>query len=165
MKIIFIFVFVMIIFNISCKREEQVFFEDEPEEVSSDLIIEIKGAVKIPGIYIVNSNSLVKDVILIAGGLLNTADTTNINMVSPIYNNQMIYIPFTSNGGSIVNKININTAGVSELQTLYGVGESKALNIIEYRNNNGLFRSIEEIMNVSGIGEDIFNKIKEIITI
>ena len=76
----------------------------------------------------------------------------------------------TSVGGSTVkddntNKVSLNNASKDELMTLTGIGESKALAIIEYRNNNGGFKVLEDIMNVSGIGEAAYNKIKDYITL
>ena len=62
-------------------------------------------------------------------------------------------------------KININTASIDELKTLYGIGDAKAASIIEYRDNNGKFKSIEDIKNVTGISETLFNKIKDLITV
>ena len=166
-KILIIHIFFYLLFCCGCKTESEVFFTStESESISSDYIVEIKGAVRIPGIYYIDSNAMIKDIIMISGGLLESADVTTINLVSPIHNNQMIYIPFKDDVSTDENtKININIASKSELMKLNGIGEAKANSIIEYRNNNGLFIIIDDIMNVSGIGEEVFNKIKTDITV
>lgn len=166
--LIFLFLFIFLFIGYGCKPENQVVFTTNNEiEEDTDYIVEIKGAVRLPGIYNVSSKSLIKDVIEISGGLLDNADINSVNLVCPISNNQMIYIPYkkTSTSSTSENKININLATKSELMKLSGIGEAKALAIIEYRNNKGLFLMIEDVMNVSGIGEELFNKIKKDITV
>ncbi len=136
------------------------------EEIASDILIDIKGAVKYPGVYSISSSSLIKDVIEMAGGFLENADTTNINMVKTITSNEMIVIPFKRD--TIINnglKININTATVKELMTIPKIGEAKAQAIINYRNKQGFFTSIDDLVKVSGISETIINQIKAYITI
>ena len=159
-----------------------------------EVLVDIKGAVKNPGVYKLNSNSIVNDVIEAAGGLLKNASTNDINLSKAIYNEMVIYvstkdeiknkqnatnnvIPSSSsnnanidNGGVSNNcinnlKVNINTASLEDLMTLNGIGEAKALKILEYRNTNGLFKVIEDIKNVSGIGDAFYDKIKDYITI
>ena len=165
-------------------QEEQ---KCECEEVSEEVLVDIKGAVKKPGVYKLNKNSIVNDVIVLAGGLKSGATTDDINLSKAIYNEMVIYISTkselkekqnnTSNIPSSTsetkvdnicvnpNKVNINSATVDELTTLNGIGEAKAIKIIEYRNTNGLFKSIEDIKNVSGIGDTYYEKIKDNITI
>jgi competence protein ComEA len=70
-----------------------------------------------------------------------------------------------STTNNIVDKVNINTASILDLEKLPGIGASKAQAIIDYRDTNGIFNSIEEIVNVSGIGESLYEKIKEYITV
>ena len=155
-------------------------------EVDEDVLVDIKGAVKKPGVYKLSKNSIVNDVIELAGGLKSSATTDDINLSKAIYNEMVIYISTknelkekqsTTSNTSVntevkndnicvnPNKVNINTASVDELTALNGVGEAKALKIIEYRNTNGSFKSIEDIKNVSGIGEAFYEKIKDNITI
>ena len=161
--------------------------------------VDIKGEVLLPGIYTLNKDSRVIDVITKAGGLTENANTTVINlskkiideMVIIIYSNQEVQDfentiarqkelqekcvqkdenalknnACIENNEEITNtKVNINTASLEELQTLSGIGESKARDIIAYRETNK-FNSIEDIKNVSGIGDSIFAKIKENITV
>jgi competence protein ComEA len=85
---------------------------------------------------------------------------SRVNVVQTINNNSSIEIPFTTNNSIKNNTINLNTASIDELMMLKGIGKAKAEKIIAYRNNHP-FVSIEEIMNVSGIGEDIFTGIKD----
>lgn len=153
--------------------------------------VDIKGCVVNPGVYQVTENNIVKDVIDMAGGLKKNAYTNNINlsmkvkpeMVIIVYNKNEV----TSNSGSIKNVtndasivtttisskssksesnvvVNINTASLEELQTIPGIGEGKAKKIIEYRNDNK-FNTIEDIKNVSGIGDSLFEQIKNHITV
>ncbi len=165
-------------------QEEQ---KCECEEISEEVLVDIKGAVKKPGVYKLGKNSIVNDVIVLAGGLKSGATTDDINLSKAIYNEMVIYISTkselkekqnnTSNIPSSTsetkvdnicvnpNKVNINSATVDELTTLNGIGEAKAIKIIDYRNTNGLFKSIEDIKNVSGIGEAFYEKIKDNITI
>ena len=165
-------------------QEEQ---KCECEEVSEEVLVDIKGAVKKPGVYKLNKNSIVNDVIVLAGGLKSGASTDDINLSKAIYNEMVIYIstkselkekqnntsniPSSTNETKVdnicvnPNKVNINSATVDELTTLNGIGEAKAIKIIDYRNTNGLFKSIEDIKNVSGIGETFYEKIKDNITV
>ena len=172
----------------------------KPEKVKEVYInVEIKGAVSKPGVYELNENSIVSDLINKAGGLLNDADISVTNlakklkdeMVVIIYTNEEInslktkltavkYIdkecvcPKITNNACIdeviynyddpivtEGKVSLNSATLEELTTLPGIGEGKAKAIIEYRDNNNGFKSIEEIKEVKGIGESLFEKIKD----
>jgi len=156
------------------------------------VIVDIKGMVTSPGVYEVESSSRVNDVINIAGGLLEGADTSLINLAK-IVEDEMIIIIYSKeeilekykeevcicdcpeitndacisiNANNEINKIvNINTATKEELMTIPGIGESKAESILNYREENGNFSSIEEIKNVSGIGDSLFEEIKILITV
>ena len=179
-------------------REEKV--EEPKEEIEKQentkqkVFVDIKGMVANPGVYEVDKESRVNDVIEIAGGLIEGADTSLINlakivsdeMTIIIYSNEEILekykeeicvcdCPLITNDACIENninesnknnqKININTATKEELMTITGIGESKAESIIEYRNQKGNFKTIEEIKNVSGIGDTLFEEIKNNITV
>lgn len=144
------------------------------------IVVEIKGEIKKPDVYILNENAIVKELIEAAGGLTENAELRNINRAKKLQNHELIYIANkndankeTSNVSSEVNssnnkvqlengkKININTGTLEELKTLNGIGDSKAKSIIEYREQNGGYKSIEDIKNVTGIGEKMFERIKE----
>lgn len=162
--------------------------------VKNKQYIDIKGNVKNPGVYEFNENDRVIDAINLAGGLKKNANTSNINLSQKLKSEMVIYIysndDIKKNGENMscdtkckteiieVNncietnenknndeKININTASLEELLKISGIGESKAKNIIEYRETNGQFKNIEEIKNINGIGDSLFNKIKDNITI
>lgn len=145
----------------SCTSEEEIIIQQGTLDVEQEeIIIEIKGAVKIPGLYTTYRGVLLFEIINQAGGTLNNADMSKVNLVQTINNNASIEIPFTTNNSIKNNTINLNTASIDELMMLKGIGKAKAEKIIAYRNNHP-FVSIEEIMNVSGIGEDIFTGIKD----
>lgn len=130
-----------------------------------DILIDIKGAIIFPGVYSVKKNSLLKDVIKVAGGFASNADIEKVNLVKEVEANEMIIIPFKGSGASTSNLININTASLKELTQIPKIGEVKAKAIIEYRVNNGPFNKISDIMKVSGISETIFNQIKTFIMV
>ena len=156
---------ILLILLCSCSNNSEFIFDTYEEElVVEEIIVELKGAVKIPGLYSTYKGVLLFELINQAGGLLNNADLSNINLVQSINNNTSIEIPYVSNNSETIKKININTASLSELMTLNGIGESKALKIIEYRKSYS-FTSIEDIMNVGGIGEEIYSNIKDFITV
>ena len=183
--------------DLSLEIKEEVTEEIPKEE---KIKVDIKGAVKNPGVYEINSNRRVADAIAISGGLTNDADTSIINlsknltdeMVIIIYTKEEVaemlkgstsikYIekecicPKIENDACIDNvidnkpdtntsdeqKVSLNSATIDELMQLPGIGEVKAKAIIAYREENGGFKSIEELLEVNGIGESTFNKIKD----
>jgi competence protein ComEA len=131
------------------------------------LIIDLKGAIKLPNIYTVKEGTILYELINLAGGLDVNADVSNINLAAVLTENQMITIPYkkVNNNSQTSDLVNINTATVEELCSLPGIGTSKANSIINYRMNNGFFITINDIKKVSGIGEELFNKIKEYICV
>lgn len=184
--------------------------ENINEESNNTIYVDIKGAVKSPGVYEVNNDSKVIDIINLAGGLNKNASTKYINLSKKLNNESVIYIytnneintfikeqnkePLTEckcetenikscidNKSSIIekgqdtitnqdkkednSKININNASKDQLTSLTGIGDAKANAIIDYRNKNGNFKAIEEIKNVSGISDSLYEKIKDNITI
>ncbi|MBU5486866.1 helix-hairpin-helix domain-containing protein [Clostridium sp. MSJ-8] len=144
----------------------------------SKIVVEIKGEVNKPNVYYLEEGCIVQDLIDMAGGITDKGDLQNINRAQELSNHECIVIPSyeenntIAEGGETISsavgnndKVNINTADSTELQTLTGIGESRAQAIIDYREENGRFKSIEEIKNISGIGDKMFEKIKEHITI
>ncbi|WP_225744258.1 helix-hairpin-helix domain-containing protein [Marinilactibacillus sp. Marseille-P9653] len=154
-------------------------FNDEAEEdisESSELIIELKGQVVYPGVYTLKEGARLGEAIIEAGGVTETADDRTINRALVLVDQMMVYIPaigeeaFTNidtgvNDETQKNKININNADQGELTQLNGIGDSRAQSIVHYREENGRFKTIEEIKNISGIGEKIFDSIKEDIVV
>ena len=142
----------------------------------SKIVVEIKGEVKKPDVYEIDDGSIIRDLIITAGGLTEDANIEGINRAEKLKNNQLIVIPdnesvskgiVISNGATTSSEgiININSASLSDLQKINGIGEVKAQSIIDYREKNGGFKSIEDIKNVEGIGEKTFDKIKDKISI
>ena len=136
--------------------------------------VDICGEVKLPGVYKVDTETRVFQVIELAGGLTDSADYTGLNRAEKVFDGQKIIVPRIGDASISVQqggisqddgKVNINTADSSQLQTIPGIGPSKASRIIDYRETVGKFNSIEEIMNVSGIGEATFQSIKDYITV
>lgn len=142
---------------VSCDEEYE-----NPSIVTEYIHVEIKGSVKYPGVYEVKNDTIMMDLIDLAGGTLFNANLDNINLASKLVDNQLIIIPSITEVSTLIN---INKASIEELMTLEGIGESKAEAIIKYRNEVGLFTSIDEVKNVKGIGESLFEKIKAYITI
>ena len=183
---------------------------NEDEEVKKTLKVDVKGAVKKPGVYELEENAIINDVITLAGGFNSNAYKNGINLSKKVSDEMVIYVYTKSevnpesnekketittcevptynitecvkdkesiieNGtgnnsenntnGTNNSLVNINTASVDVLTTLSGIGTSKAQAIVNYRNEHGNFKSIEEITNVSGIGETVFAKIKDYITV
>lgn len=196
--------------DILCESNEGI---DNNAEVALNneikkMYVDIKGAVKNPGVYQVNEENIINDVINLAGGLLDKAYVDNINLSKKVQDELVIYVytkdeikknnlqenqtcssnnyiitECTENKVSIITSnennennennnssvssslININIASIEELTTLPGIGESKAQNIINYREENGYFKTIDEIKNVNGIGEATFDQLKKYITV
>lgn len=141
------------------------------------IFVYICGAVKAPGVYQVAEGSRLFEVIDASGGMLESADVTSQNLARVVQDGEQIQIltkeeakelrqaSTTEHIGYKKGLVNINTATVQELTTLTGIGESRALAIIAYREENGLFQSIDGIKKVAGIKEGLFEKIKNQITI
>lgn len=139
------------------------------------VLVDVKGAVKNPGVYQLEGSSRVIDAINVAGGLRDEAITTNVNFAKQLVDEMLIYIPVEGEEladipimetlDSESQKININTASISELESLSGIGPQKAQEIIRYREEEGNFKSIEELTNVSGIGVKTFEKLKDDIVV
>ena len=139
------------------------------------VLVDVKGAVHHPGVYQLEGSSRVIDAITIAGGLREEAVTTHVNFAKELVDEMLIYIPVEGEeiaeipqegeAGGDNQKININTASASELETLSGIGPQKAQGIIYFFFVEGKFQTIEELTNVSGIGEKTFEKLKDAIVV
>ena len=193
-KIILIVVGCIILFVIgyyitSQTGEEEYINIDEENEIveekinEEEIIVHITGAVNNPGIVRTKEGARIADIIELAGGELESADTSEINLAYKVQDGEKIYIPTkgenkenliyitTEAGNNPISKsddnkkVNINTASQEELDTLQGIGPSTATKIIEYREKNGKFKTIEDIKNVTGIGDSKFEAIKENISV
>lgn len=163
------------------------------EAEKKEVVIDLKGAVEKPGLYRLPEGSRVDDV-LNQGILAKDADTSSLNLARELEDGELLRVPYrkdtpaenTGSSESVKNaakagsedndisdntadiattKIDINSASQALLESLPGIGPAKASAIIEYRNSNGPFSSIEEIMDVSGIGEATYENIKELISV
>jgi competence protein ComEA len=133
---------------------------------------QVDGAIKNPGLYSFTSGERVQDAVTKAGGLLDNADATSINLALVLSDGQKLHFPekneinpTDSQIESDLAIININTATLEQLETLPGIGPSKAMGIITYREQNGDFLNIRDILNVPGIGQSIFDKLETMITV
>lgn len=149
--------------------------EKAPEE-KEEIIVHISGAVNKPGILRLDSSKRLVDALDLAGGARDDADLDRVNLAARLHDEEKIYIPkvgevqgnissLASNPSSsdTYSKININSADLSELTKIPGVGEKTAQKIIDYRANNS-FSSIEDIKNVPGIGDKKFESMKDYIS-
>ncbi|KAF0426954.1 transporter [Pediococcus acidilactici] len=156
------------------------------------LMVDVKGAVKNPGVYEVKPGMRVVDGIELAGGLTKSADRKNINMALQLSDQQVVYIPIkgeikdfdpkqlmgsannsgsaslasgSTSSSSTSDLVNINTADKAALLTLNGIGDKKADQIISYREERGGFKTIDDLKQVQGIGDKIFAGLKDSITV
>lgn len=135
------------------------------------IFVDVKGAVKHPGVFETTKDKRVKDLIEEAGGLLDDADTSTLNLSQKVKDQMVIYVlkhgekpKQISDGGTSSSSddvININTANLEQLMKISGVGKTKAEAIISYREKNGDFKKKEDITKVRGIGKATFEKIKD----
>ena len=168
--------------------------KDAADEVSEDIYVYICGAVSKEGVYKLSSGSRIQDALDMAGGYSEDAAHGYVNLAEVLTDGMRIYIPteqeVLDSGSSVTDGtwnaaqpdgskvdstlgsedeskalVDINTADSNQLQTLPGIGESKARDIINYRETNGPFGDIEEIKNVSGIGESTYDKLSPYITV
>ena len=157
----------------------------EPTPTPGPIRVYINGAVHQTAVYELAPGSLVQQAIEAAGGFTEEANTAVINLAQPLSDGLQIYVPtqdeematfaaisepVTTNSTrsetiNIGGLININTATKAELEALPGIGPSTAQNILDHRDANGPFQTLENIMDVSGIGEGRFSQIKELITV
>ena len=147
--------------------------KDEKAEDKHDekIFVDVKGAVKHPGVFETTKDKRVKDLIEEAGGLLDDADTSTLNLSQRVKDQMVIYVlkhgekpKQISDGGSSSSNtdvININTANKEQLMKISGVGKTKAEAIISYREKKGDFKKKEDITKVRGIGKATFEKIKD----
>ena len=156
--------------------------ENKENEDNSSKMCQIDGCVNKPGVYSFKNDDRIKDIIDLAGGFTKDADTKSVNLAMKLKDEMKIFIPskneisklqnhntensqiVTLKDNNSTNLVNINTADSNKLQTLPGIGPSKAKKIIEFREKNQ-FKKIEELKNVDGIGEKTFESLKNLITI
>ncbi len=171
----------IILYNVRTKEEEKSslpIFElpnEEAEPISEErkIIVDVQGAITNPGIYLLKEDARVYEVIEKAGGIIAKGDGSNLNQARRLVDGEMLFVPSIDDAmedtdtdepidDSNPPKINLNQATSSELVTLPNIGRATAKNIIEWREENGFFSSIEDLLNVSGIGQATLESIKDL---
>ncbi|MDN6639990.1 MAG: helix-hairpin-helix domain-containing protein [Tetragenococcus sp.] len=185
----FVLIFI-VLFYFSQNNNEQTAWEetDEPfqqttasseeqTEETGEIMVDIKGEVNKPGVYELEGDARVKEVILKAGGLTKKAEEKQLNLAEKLSDQQMIYVPNQAEAEEMeetgeeqeVNQsedtVDINAADLTELQELSGIGPAKAQAIIDYREENGPFETVDELSEISGFGEKTVEKLRESIKI
>ena len=147
------------------------------EAVEQDLItVDVKGAVKTPGIYDLPVGSRINDAVQKAGGLTDNADSKSINLAQKISDEALVYVPTKEEATSQATqsnasnskenkKVNLNKASLEELKQVKGLGAKRAQDIIDHRESNGKFKSVDELKKVSGIGAKTIEKLKDYVTV
>jgi len=158
---------------------EQEAAEKETVDSTGGIVVYVCGEVNAPGVYELPDGSRLYQAVEAAGGMNDTAAGTYLNQAETLTDGQSIYVPSAEEaaewqngaggmpgaGNADSTKVNINTAAADELMTLSGIGEAKARSIIEYRETNGRFQQIEDIKNIPGIKDGVFEKIRDQITV
>lgn len=159
--ILFCFIILLIVFIKPNKQQDEIITPTETIEVI------VSGAVFYPGKKVVSKEMTIGELLSLAKILKGEADISSFNLADYLIENKTYHIPFilSKEQSEQTGKVNLNYATKEELMTLPGIGEAKALEIIEYRSKYGLFKTILEIMNISGIKEATYEKIKDFITV
>ena len=159
--------------------DKEVNKEEKEESPEQDLItVDVKGAVKSPGIYDLPVGSRVHDAVQKAGGLTEEADSKSLNLAQKISDEALVYVPTkgeeaasqqaasgTTPSTSKEKKVNLNRASLEELKQVKGLGGKRAQDIIDHREANGKFKSVDELKKVSGIGAKTIEKLKDHVTV
>lgn len=177
-----------------CKEAAGAYFESAAEESTEsagarvpeteaeapeakECYVHVCGAVKNPGVYKLREGSRIYEAVELAGGLLEEACADSVNQAEEVSDGQMVKVPAKEEAHLAAEEaadstketdsglVNINTADAEELMTLPGIGASKAESILAYRTEQGSFASVEEIMNITGIKEGVYSKIRDYITV
>lgn len=147
------------------------------EDSQTTITVDIKGAVVKQGVYELTSDKRVHDLIDLAGGFLPEADPKSINLAQKLADEAVIYVAYQGENSSPVTssnnldntystgKISLNKASLSELQTISGIGLKKAQDIIAFREEHGRFKQLDELKQISGIGDKTFEKIQGELTL
>ncbi|HEM3634002.1 TPA: helix-hairpin-helix domain-containing protein [Streptococcus suis] len=158
--------------------------EETSTEVSkepSQLVVDVKGAVAKPGLYTLEADARVNDAVEAAGGLTSQADPKSINLAQKLSDEAVVYVASKDENISVVTSttassamsqeekntslVNLNTATEVDLQTISGIGTKRATDIIAYREANGGFKSVDDLNNVSGIGDKTMESIRPYVTV
>lgn len=153
----------------------------EASEEPTQLVVDVKGAVVKPGLYTLEAGARVNDAVEAAGGLTSQADPKSINLAQKLSDEAVVYVASKDENISVVasttassamsqeekntNLVNLNTATEADLQTISGIGAKRAADIIAYREANGGFKSVDDLNNVSGIGDKTMESIRPYVTV
>ncbi|CYW99977.1 helix-hairpin-helix domain-containing protein [Streptococcus suis] len=153
----------------------------EVSEKPSQLVVDVKGAVAKPGLYTLEADARVNDAVEAAGGLTSQADPKSINLAQKLSDEAVVYVASKDENISVVTSatassamsqeekntslVNLNTATEADLQTISGIGAKRATDIIAYREANGGFKSVDDLNNVSGIGDKTMESIRPYVTV
>ncbi|HFI0254556.1 TPA: helix-hairpin-helix domain-containing protein [Streptococcus suis] len=165
----------------SSSQEQLEEVSTEESEELSQLVIDVKGAVEKPGLYTLEVGSRVNDAVEAAGGLTSQADPKSINLAQKLSDEAVVYVASKDENISVVvsttassamspeekstSLVNLNTATEADLQTISGIGAKRAADIIAYREANGGFKSVDDLNNVSGIGDKTMESIRPYVTV
>lgn len=161
------------------ENEKEVFADSmvkKDEQNLNRITVYVNGEVKKPGVYLLKENSRIQELINIAGGFTQNADTMKLNLAQKLRDEDYIYVETKVEGNEMLmgsaqnstsknSKINLNKASKEELKTIPGIGESTAQKIVDYREKNRGFKKIEDLMQIDRIGQKTFDKIKDKIDI
>ena len=163
--------------KVKSKEEIPKDIEETTEVVEQDLItVDVKGAVKSPGIYNLPLGSRVHDAVQKAGGMTENADGKTLNLAQKVSDESLVYVPSkeetdiqeaspNTTSSKESKKVNINKASLEELKQVKGLGGKRAQDIIDYRESKGTFKSVDDLKKVSGIGAKTIEKLKDYVTV
>jgi competence protein ComEA len=165
---------------------------DATDAAGAIIFVHVLGAVRRSGLFELREGARVMDAVAAAGGLTETADPAGVNLARPVADGEQLYVPAfgeaqpgappgpsvggasgggasgggAADGGAVAGaKVNLNSAAAPELESLPRIGPAMAQRIIDYREANGRFTSVEELRNVTGIGEKTFDGLKDLVTV
>lgn len=162
------------------EKSKQRSESDQGDKNEGMVTVDVKGAVKKPGVYQLKSSSRVHDALLKAGGMTDEADLKSINQAQKLVDEAVVYVAkvgenvvdvttntsaSTATSQAKAGLVNLNTATEADFQTISGIGQKRAQDIIAYREANGKFKSVDDLKNVTGIGAKTLEKLKEYVTV
>jgi competence protein ComEA len=132
------------------------------EPPSPEVYVHVEGEVVNPGLYRLDEGGLVADAVEAAGGFASSADPRSINLAAPLRDGDQVHV---YGAGEVPQKVNLNTADPWLLESLPGIGEVLAKRIVDYREENGGFREVDDLVKVEGIGEATLDKLRDKVTV
>lgn len=162
------------------EKSKQRSENDQGDKNEGMVTVDVKGAVKKPGVYQLKSSSRVYDALVKAGGMTDEADLKSINQAQKLVDEAVVYVAkvgenvvdvttntsaSTATSQAKAGLVNLNTATEADFQTISGIGQKRAQDIIAYREANGKFKSVDDLKNVTGIGAKTLEKLKEYVTV